>query len=404
MIFVPLFSLVPTVLIAHVLLGPIGWAIGNTISTVVNAGLASTLNWLFAATFGFLYAPLVITGLHHMTNAIDLQLVAAFDSTNLWPMIALSNIAQGSAVLAVIFLHRGNQEEEQISIPATISCYLGVTEPAMFGINLKYLYPFIAAMIGSSIAGIFSVVTGVRAFTIGVGGLPGLLSIKIGYGFFIIAMLLAILIPFSLTIFFRQKGIFNKLDPAPSPKGSFVQTETSILEPSSPAPLSTESPSPIPSPSKPPATEKISIHAPASGTLIPLEAVEDQLFSKKILGSGLGIQPTSGQLVAPVSGIVTTIFPTKHALGFLTDNGIEVLLHIGLDTVELDGLPFNLTVAIDQKVQAGDSLGSVDLEKVKKANKATDIVLVFTNLKTSYQLTITEEGSVVGGSEIGHIS
>ena len=138
--------------------------------------------------------------------------------------------------------------------------------------------------------------------------------------------------------------------------------------------------------------------------MIPLEAVEDQLFSKKILGSGLGIQPTSGQLVAPVSGIVTTIFPTKHALGFLTDNGIEVLLHIGLDTVELDGLPFNLTVAIDQKVQAGDSLGSVDLEKVKKANKATDIVLVFTNLKTSYQLTITEEGSVVGGSEIGHIS
>ena len=405
MIFVPLFSLVPTVLIAHVLLGPIGWAIGNTISTVVNAGLASTLNWLFAATFGFLYAPLVITGLHHMTNAIDLQLVADFDSTNLWPMIALSNIAQGSAVLAVIFLHRGNQEEEQISIPATISCYLGVTEPAMFGINLKYLYPFVAAMIGSSIAGIFSVVTGVRAFTIGVGGLPGLLSIKIGYGFFIIAMLLAILIPFSLTIFFRQKGIFNKLDPAPSANGPIIPTETSSPEPepNSPDPLSTESPSPIPNPSEPPTTEKISIHAPASGTLIPLEAVEDQLFSKKILGSGLGIQPTSAQLVAPVSGIVTTIFPTKHALGFLTDNGIEVLLHIGLDTVELDGLPFNLTVAIDQKVQAGDSLGSVDLEKVKKANKATDIVLVFTNLKPSHQLTLTELDTVGAGSEIGYI-
>lgn len=113
MIFVPFFALVPTVLAAHVILGPIGWKIGDAISNVVYAGLTGGLSWLFAALFGFLYAPLVVTGLHHMTNAIDLQLMSQFGGTNLWPMIALSNIAQGSAVLAIIFLHRGNEKKNK---------------------------------------------------------------------------------------------------------------------------------------------------------------------------------------------------------------------------------------------------------------------------------------------------
>lgn len=213
MIFVPLFALLPTVIVAHTVLGPIGWAIGSWISTIVYAGLTSSANWLFGAVFGFLYSPLVITGLHHMTNAIDLQLVADFGGTNLWPMIALSNIAQGSAVLAIIFLHRGDKKEEQVSIPATISCYLGVTEPAMFGINIKYVYPFIAAMIGSSIAGLVSTLFNVTANSIGVGGLPGLLSIQNQYWIpFILCMVIAVVVPFALTIVFRKYNIFNKSD------------------------------------------------------------------------------------------------------------------------------------------------------------------------------------------------
>ena len=121
MIFVPFFSLIPTILAAHLMLGPIGWHIGSAISTVVNAGLTSSVNWLFGAVFGALYAPLVITGLHHTTLAIDSQLIADFKSTNLWPMICLSNIAQGTAVLAVVFAHRGNKKEEQVSVPSVIS-------------------------------------------------------------------------------------------------------------------------------------------------------------------------------------------------------------------------------------------------------------------------------------------
>ena len=209
MIFVPLFALIPTVIIAHTVLGPIGWQIGAWISDVVMAGLTSNFNWLFGALFGAVYSPLVITGLHHMTNAIDLILVADYGGTILWPMIALSNIAQGSAVLAIYFLHRGNTKEEQVSFPSMISAYLGVTEPAMFGINVKYIYPFIAAMIGSGLAGMFSVATGVTANSIGVGGLPGFLSIQTQYWpQFFIAMAIAIAVPIALTVLFEKRGIF----------------------------------------------------------------------------------------------------------------------------------------------------------------------------------------------------
>lgn len=208
MIVVPFLSLLLAVIFAHSILGPIGWKIGSAISTVVYSGLTSAFGWLFATVFGFLYAPLVITGLHHTSNAIDLQLIADFKGTILWPMIALSNIAQGSAVLAMIFLQKNDKEARQISVPACISCYLGVTEPAMFGVNLKLLYPFISGMIGSAIAATVSVASGVMANAIGVGGLPGILSIQSRFiPTFAICMLIAIVVPFALTyIMGKKKG------------------------------------------------------------------------------------------------------------------------------------------------------------------------------------------------------
>lgn len=211
MIFVPFFALLPAVIVAHVVLGPIGWTIGDWISTVVYNGLTSGLGWLFASVFGFLYAPLVITGLHHMTNAIDLQLMSQFDGTMLWPMIALSNIAQGSAVVAIILLHKKDEKEQQVSIPAAISCYLGVTEPAMFGINLKYGFPFLAAMVGSAIAGTVSVASGVMANSIGVGGIPGFLSIQAPDWFmFFVAMAIAIVVPIVLTMILAKSPMGKK--------------------------------------------------------------------------------------------------------------------------------------------------------------------------------------------------
>ena len=201
MIVVPFCSLVPAVLVAHTIVGPIGWQIGDAIASVVYAGLTSNVRWLFAALFGLLYAPIVMTGLHHMTNAIDSQLVNLYGGTNLWPMIALSNIAQGSAVLAMSVLQKKNERAQQVNIPACISCYLGVTEPALFGVNLKYGFPLVCGMIGSACGAVISIGTGVEAYSIGVGGLPGILSIKPQFWLnFLIAMLAAVAAPFVLTI------------------------------------------------------------------------------------------------------------------------------------------------------------------------------------------------------------
>lgn len=212
MIFVPFFALLITIIVSHTVLGPIGWQLGKMLSSVVFAGLTSSLNWLFAAVFGFLYSPLVITGLHHMTNAIDLELInltataTTPGTTLLWPMVALSNIAQASAVLATVLLNRKDKALKEVGVPAAISAYLGVTEPAMFGVNIKFKYPFLAAMIGSSLAGLFSVLTNTGALSIGVGGLPGILSFPVAkWGTFAIAMLIAIVVPMVVTVILSKR-------------------------------------------------------------------------------------------------------------------------------------------------------------------------------------------------------
>ena len=179
------------------------------IPAIVYAGISGSFRVVFGAIFGFVYAPLVITGLHHMSNAIDMQLIADFGGTMLWPMIALSNIAQGSAVLGMIYLQRKNADAQEVNVPSCISCYLGVTEPAMFGVNLKFHFPFICGMIGSAIAAVVCVATSTTANAIGVGGIPGILSIQPAYMLsFALCMVIAIVVPFVLTVSVgKKKGI-----------------------------------------------------------------------------------------------------------------------------------------------------------------------------------------------------
>ena len=172
---------------------------------VVYSGLMSSFGVLFAGVFGLLYAPIVMTGLHHMTNAIDTQLSTLYGGTILWPMVALSNVAQGSSVLAMSVLQRHNEKAQQVNVPACISCYLGVTEPALFGVNLKYGFPLVCGMIGSALAAMISVGAGVKAFSIGVGGLPGIISIQPQY---YVMFLLAMGVAMRSSIYFN----FNRLE------------------------------------------------------------------------------------------------------------------------------------------------------------------------------------------------
>lgn len=378
MIFVPFFSLLPTIIAAHTVLGPIGWKIGSGISWIVNAGLESPLNWLFGGVFGAVYAPLVITGLHHTTLAIDSQLIADFGSTNLWPMICLSNIAQGAAVLAIVIAHRGNKKEEQISVPSVISAWLGVTEPAMFGINLKYVYPFVAAMIGSGLAGMFITIMKVRANAIGVGGLPGILAIKNnlgvgkgtgaqGYVIFLIAMGIAIVVPIILTLFFRKAGIFNKIDRA---EQAIPVTLDAIDGQTATEAVATQAVA---------AGTKTTVVSPLTGELLPLAEAKDPVFAQGTMGQGVVIEPSEGKLVAPFDGQVSLLFPTKHAIGLVSDTGVEVLIHVGLDTVELDGKGFTAHVSQGDRVKQGQLLLEVDLNVVKQAGYATQTPVIVTN-------------------------
>ena len=390
MIFVPLFSLLPTILAAHMVLGPIGWQIGSGISWVVNAGLTSPLNWLFGFIFGGLYAPLVITGLHHTTLAIDSQLVADFGTTNLWPMIMLSNIAQGTAVLAIWFLHRGNKKEEQVSVPATISAYMGVTEPAMFGINLKYVYPFVAAMVGSAFGGMLITATNTRALGIGVGGLPGFLSFKIeNYPMVFISMAVTIAITFVCTIIFRKVTFLNKLEP----QLAADTAAAAAVAPTTAAPTTAD-----------PEAAQVSeetLYAPADGNVVAITEVSDPVFSQKMMGDGFAVQPTNGTIYAPVAGTISSIFETKHAIGILTPGGAEVLVHMGLDTVELKGAPFEVLVSEGDTVTPETKLAVMDLDAVTAAGKQTDVLTVITNAEKVRQLSLTTTGTVTAKTAVG---
>ena len=363
MIFVPFLSLIPALILAHTVLGPIGWAIGQGLSTVVLAGLTGPVKWLFGAVFGALYAPFVITGLHHMTNAIDTQLVADAGGTGLWPMIALSNIAQGSAVFAYYLMNRHDEREAQISLPATISAYLGVTEPALFGVNVKYIYPFVAGMIGSSIAGLLSVTFNITANAIGIGGLPGILSIQAKYMLpFAGVMLVAIVVPMALTFFFRKAGFFTKTEDdtelqaefAAQEEAEFAHQETKIVAP-------------------------VEIASPLAGQVKELSQATDPVFSSGVMGQGLVIEPSEGELVSPVNGTVTVLFPTKHAVGIVSDEGVEMLMHIGMDTVGLDGKSFEAHIEQGDHVAIGQKLISFDMDVIKAAGLVTETPVIITN-------------------------
>lgn len=363
MIIVPLFSLIPAVILAHTVVGPIGWAIGSFIANAVYAGLTSSFGWLFAGVFGFFYAPLVITGLHHMTNAIDLQLMSQFNGTILWPMVALSNIAQGSAVLAMIFLQRKNERAKQINVPACISCYLGVTEPALFGVNLKYGFPFICGLVGSCIAAMISVSSGVMASSIGVGGIPGILSIKPQFMFmFFIAMIVAFCIPFILTTVVGKKKLTSEdVSGVDIKQAEFTETEN------------------IDSEENKVDTVAENFQAPITGITKKLSDIEDKGFASGAMGEGFAIEMQDGKVVAPFSGEVMVCFPTGHAYGLKSNDGKEILIHIGMDTVELDGKGFDVKVQAGQKIKQGDVLVNVDIDYVKSQGKSLVTPIVFTD-------------------------
>ena len=360
MIVVPFCSLLLAVIAAHFVLGPIGWKIGSAISTAVYAGITGSFKVLFGAVFGFIYAPLVITGLHHMSNAIDLQLIADYRGTMLWPMIALSNIAQGSAVLGMMILQRKNAKAQEVNIPAGISCYMGVTEPAIFGVNLKYGFPFVCGMIGSACAAVLCVATGTTANAIGVGGLPGILSIKTKYmGSFALAMAVAVLVSLILTMLVGKKKL-GKKEMGNNLQEEAVEEKTCQVSEKE--------------------NSKVELKAFLKGNVIPLSEAGDGVFSEGVMGSGLAIIPENDILYAPTDATVAVVMEdSRHACGLVLDNGMELLLHIGIDTVEMQGDGFEYLIKEGQEVKAGTPLIRFNRQKIKEAAYSDVTVCVITD-------------------------
>lgn len=370
-VVVPFCSLVLAVMAAHFIVGPIGWKIGSAISSVVYAGITGSFKVVFGAIFGFVYAPLVITGLHHMSNAIDLQLIADYGGTMLWPMIALSNIAQGSAVMGMIILQKKNVAAQEVNVPAGISCYLGVTEPAIFGVNLKYGFSFICGMIGSAISAVVCVMTSTTANAVGVGGIPGILSIQPKYmGSFAICMVIAFVIPMTLTFIVGKKklSMADRVGAGDSADTVDVSAEAGSIS-------ATEN------------TETTELNGDGANTLrafltgkvIPLKEVNDGVFSEGVMGDGLAILPENDTLYAPCDGEVTVLMDeSRHACGLTLENGMEILLHIGIDTVEMQGDGFEYLVSLNQKVKQGTPLVRFDREKIRIAGHPDVTVCIVT--------------------------
>lgn len=336
MLVVPFCSLIGAVLLTQLCLAPLGNVLGNLLANILQFLFTSPVSYLTAILFGGGYMMLVLTGMHHMTTLLDLQYISSFGGTMLWPMIALANVSQGAAVLGMICLQRKDQQREKINIPACISCMLGVSEPALFGVNKKYRFPFVCAIIGSSCAALFAVHQNIMAASIGVGGLPGIFSILPQFiPSYLIALLIALTIPFILTLMVG--------------KARLVPTTQSLFK------------------------------APMSGRLLSLDEVQDQVFSQRLMGDGFAIELTQSDVFAPFDGKIVMTYPTGHAYGLKSHDGLEVLIHIGMDTVALQGKGFTPLVKVGDQVKQGDKLVEVDCAYILKQEKSLVSPVIFTS-------------------------
>ena len=356
----PLLSVLITGFITFLAVGPVLREAGNV--------LADGLQWLYfslgpvgGAIFGFLYAPIVITGMHQSFIAIETQLLAsAAHRTFIFPIAAMSNVAQGAAVLAVFFLSK-DAKQKSLCSASGISALLGITEPAMFGVNLKLKYPFIGAICGSAVGSAWIAGTKTLASAVGTAGIPGFISIPPeSWGNYGISMVLAIVVAFIVTCILHKRNVEGK----------------------TPA-------------------ENESLAAPMKGNVAPITECPDPTFASKAMGDGLVVFPEDGKFYAPANAEATMTFPTKHAFGLMTNDGTEILVHIGLDTVELNGEPFTMHVKKGDKVKKGQLLVDVDLKAIEAAGKETATAVIITNGKA---VNLIKSGAVDAKTDVVEIA
>ena len=358
----PLLSILVTSFLTFICVGPVLREAGNLLASGIT-WLYNTLGPVGGALFGFAYAPITMTGMHHSFIAIETQLLADSAHTGgsfIFSTASMNNVAQGAAVLAVLLMTK-NDKMKSICSASGISALLGITEPAMFGVTLKLKYPFYAAMAGSAAGSAYLAATKTLAQALGAAGLPGFISMKPDhYMNFAIGIILSMGVSFALTMVFWKKFALGREDgPEKKDAGRAEGTETaSDVEISQ----KIEMPQVIEQ-SREIITE---LYVPMKGQVLDVGQSADEVFASKALGDGVAINPAEGMVCAPCDGTISLLFPTKHAVGITSETGVEVLIHIGINTVQLDGQGFEAFVAQGDKVKKGHKLIAADLDLIRE--------------------------------------
>lgn len=367
----PLLVLLISGLIALVVVGPLGIYAGEGLSTLV-LWIQTKAGWLALGLMGAFMPLIVMTGMHWAFAPIFLIASPATPDVLILPAMLAANLAQGAAALAVSFKAK-NPNTKQIGLAAGISALVaGVTEPALYGITLKYKTPLYAAMIAGGISGVYVGISGLESYAFAVPSLVALPQFIGGDGNrnIINAIIVAVA---SIILTFIFTWILWKEEP--------VEAKTKTVDD-----VDTQE-TPLPSGSRDP--KKVS--APLQGKVVPLDQVNDAVFSTKMMGEGVAILPENDLIVAPFDGTVTAVFPTKHAIGLTSDHGIEVLIHVGIDTVELNGTHFETFVAADQKIKQGEPLLKADFAAIQAAGYDTVTPIIVTNTAQYIEVVAKEE-------------
>ena len=376
----PLLTTLVGALLLFTVIGPLG----RGLSSGLTAGLVwmtQNLGVVGYAVFSGLQQLVVITGLHHIFGAIEAQLLADTGRNFLNPLMSVAIIAQGGAVLGYMLRHKDNTKVREMCIPSFISVLFGITEPAIFGVNLRYKYPLIGGCIGGALGGIVVYITNLAAVGFGTTVIPGIAladPANNGYVSYIIAHAVAIAGGFILTLIFS--GFMEK-----APEGEAATPSAASAVPAL-------------TPSKTPTEE--TFFGYAQGTLLPLEQVKDETFASKVLGDGVAVQPTLGKVFAPADAVVTNLAETRHAIGLLTAGGNEILIHIGVDTVKLNGKFFKAHVKDGDTVKKGQLLVEFDLEQIKKAGYETTIPMLFTDAPDDLVLKKETAGAMTAQTKV----
>lgn len=371
----PLVSVFVTGYLTLSIIGPIFVTIEN--------GLLDGVQYLIALPFGIgsfimgaFYAPTVVAGVHHMYTIIDLGQIAKFGMTFWLPLASAANLAQGGAALAVA-LKTKDQKIKSMAVPSALSACMGITEPAIFGVNLRFGKPFVMACIGGACGALFASVTALGATGTGVTGIFGILLCLNQPLSYLLMMAISIGVAFVLTWMFGYKdSVSETCQEAEKEKTQGEKAEAEKLE-------IQES-----------VTGEILLDSHMEGEAIPMSEVKDETFAAEVLGKGIAIIPKKGEVTAPCDAVVETVFATRHAIGLKADHGVEILIHVGINTVELGGKFYTSHVTEGDRVRTGQVMLTFDMEKIKEAGYDVTTPMIVTNSDDYQEIRILKTGNV----------